>query len=201
VLLMGSGSDTSSARFSFVKGQLILQTDDAYPGETIVRRMYFDRYNGTLPPAHWPAVLTADAFEPDSVPALAKPIAAGQTQAHTLTQKDVDWYSLKATAGTTYTISTGGRTDTYLQMYDTAAAVVLDSSDDISDEDYNAQLSWSCLQSGTYIFKIGGYDADFGIYAISVKTGTVTKRMAGLGKLSATLGVRKPHNYLTRRLR
>jgi hypothetical protein len=113
--------------------------------------------------------LIGDAYEPDSTPALAKPIVkGGPAQSHTLSDStDEDYLKFVADSGTTYTIETQGSTDTYLNLYGMDGVTLIASDDDISGTDLNARIVWTCPQSGTYYFEVAGWDV--GSYTVTLR--------------------------------
>ncbi len=97
-----------------------------------------------------------DQYEPDSVYTLATLIAkGGPAQTHALSAEDVDWLKFNADSGTTYTISTDGSLDTYLNLFSINGTTLLDSDDD-SGTALNALIAWVCQTSGTYYFRVHG---------------------------------------------
>ena len=93
---------------------------------------------------------------------------------------DNDWFSVRLTAGTTYTIhldsaSTAALSDPYLRLYDSAG--VLLNSDDDSGAGLNAQLNFTPSTTGTYYLGAsasGIYGTATGNYTLSVAPVTVT---------------------------
>ncbi|MBU0490215.1 MAG: peptidoglycan DD-metalloendopeptidase family protein [Chloroflexi bacterium] len=95
----------------------------------------------------------ADAYEPDSTPAAAQPIALDQTQQHNCHGLgDQDWLAFAAQSGVTYTIWTsnlGPAADTYLYVYDTDGTTLLASNDDYGGS-LASQIEWTAPAAGTY---------------------------------------------------
>jgi len=82
--------------------------------------------------------------------------------------RDVDYYIFSATSGVTYLIETSGSTDTYMELFIPDGTTIIESDDDSGDE-ANAQLEWSCTQTGNYFFMIRHYGEEgTGSYGISV---------------------------------
>jgi len=113
--------------------------------------------------------LIGDAYEPDSSYAQAQLIVKdGAAQSHTLSgEDDKDWIKFAAVSGTTYTIETGGSTDTYLDLYGTDGRSLLASDDDSGSPYPNAKIVWTCPSSGTYYFTVAGWDV--GSYTVTLK--------------------------------
>lgn len=111
-----------------------------------------------------------DAYEPDSVPALAKTIARGAAaQNHVLTVGDQDWFSFIAVSGTTYTMETHGPTDTFLDLFSTNGTNLIASNDDAGSEGLNAKIAWTPATSGGYFFRVRGSAGSVGEYSVTVR--------------------------------
>jgi hypothetical protein len=140
-------------------------TYDAQWDEHIEQQTDFVAYTGVYPPAAW-ANLMVD--EPNNTAAQATPIIAdAAARSAFLGEADADWYSFTAQAGKRYRIRTFGSTDTYLRLYGTNGATLLDEQDD--DADLNAVITWTAPTSGTYYFSVRGFgDEVSGGYTVSV---------------------------------
>ena len=99
----------------------------------------------------------ADAYEPDDTPAEAAPIAVGDTQQHNACDPaHPDWQVFDATAGTTYTVTTGviGPTiDTVVTLED-AAGNVLVTNDDAKHNSRYSQATWTATFTGKVYVKV-----------------------------------------------
>jgi predicted secreted protein len=96
------------------------------------------------------------------------------------TVNDNDWFSVRLTAGTTYTIhldsaSTTALSDPYLRLYDSAGALL--RYDDDSGTGLNSQLTYTASTTGTYYLGAsasGIYGTATGNYTLSVAPVAVT---------------------------
>jgi hypothetical protein len=113
--------------------------------------------------------LIGDAYEPDSAPAQAAAIVKDAApQARTLSDEyDSDWIKFSAVSGTSYTIETRGSTDTYLDLFGTSGEFVILSDDDSGSDYPNARIVWTCPASGTYYFRVTGWDV--GSYTVTLR--------------------------------
>lgn len=142
--------------------------------------IYYSTYNGTLPPTEWGSINSnTDNYEPDNTVSQATSISLNESQSHYLSTSDEDWYSFTASSGTKYRIYTTGNTDTYLTLYESnGSSVIADNDDDdyaTSSDDYNASIYWECTSSGTYKFKVEGFDSsETGSYSIKIELTTLT---------------------------
>ena len=118
---------------------------------------------------------SADAFEPDSTRATAKPITVGAAvQEHNFFDNAADWISLAATAGSTYTIETWvfGNADTALTLYDGSS--IKAKNDDKGDGNYGSRIVFTPAATKTYTIKVASYGSKKGAnrgYTISVTGG------------------------------
>jgi hypothetical protein len=110
-----------------------------------------------------------DFYEPDDYYSQATSISISSLeQYHTLTEYDIDWFYFMAVAGNTYVIETNGNLDTQIYLYDSSGSYRIDYDDD-SGIGNNARIEWTCTTSGTYYFRVEGYDSsDTGSYSVSV---------------------------------
>jgi len=124
-----------------------------------------------------------DNYEPDNTANSAKTILVnGTIQAHTIhIVGDEDWVKFTATAGKHYIITTsnlGGNNDTYIYLYGTDGATLLDQDDD-GGPGLGSQIIWMASGNGVYYVRVqrwgntaggcSGYSYDLNIVEESVE--------------------------------
>ena len=111
----------------------------------------------------------ADAYEPDDIVADAAPIAVGDTQQHNACDAaHPDWQVFDATAGTTYTVSTGvvgPAIDTVVTL-ENATGAVLATNDDAKHNSRYSLATWTATYTGKVYVKVdakagGGINSDY----------------------------------------
>lgn len=164
--------------------------EDEWDGVTYTWEVkeYYKKYEGDIPPASWVNPLENDTYEDDDDYHSASAITVNaDPQSHTITAEDEDWFSFNATSGQNYLIIVGGYIDTWTWLYDTNGSSYLDDDDDndydieLNNVDYPVEsvLFWSATGTGTYYFKVRGFDdEDEGYYIVSVVETTMTSPFA-----------------------
>jgi hypothetical protein len=85
---------------------------------------------------------------------------------------DVDFFSFAAVGGRNYSISTGGTTDTVLQLVARNGIDVL-ATDDDGGPGFLSLIQWACPASGTYYARVSHYSAaGTGAYTLTVEEQT-----------------------------
>ncbi len=161
ITLMGESFDVA-----IVGGQLYLKSVYTETGYIDIWEVYFNKYTGAIPPESWPDIPVIQ------IPTSTTTIQTnGSSLSGTLDIGKVNWYIFSGIAGKAYVITTTGDCDTYLRLYKTAGSVLelINSNDDMNEDELNSQITWICSANGTYYFSVRGYDDDeTGSYGISV---------------------------------
>jgi len=133
-------------------------------------------YSGIFPPetsayvpSSWGKATFVDVSGDDDSPSGAVQLTLNSPHSAIINPAgDVDYYKFSADSEKTYIIETSGSTDTYLTLYSTDGATILDEDDD-SGEGLNSYLNWTCPSPGTYYVEISGYgDYETGPYNITI---------------------------------
>ncbi len=162
--------------------------------------LFFTAYARIFPPLEWSG---GSEPLPNATPETAIPVAVDSApQSHFLPPGGVAWFRFEAVSGRKYLIRTFGQTDTYLELFDPGATVLLAENDDYDDPGagWNAGIEWTATASGSYPFRLTGYDLyDSGNYTLSVTdiTGDGLSRPAAV---SSTKSPRKRPVHLLRLL-
>jgi len=81
---------------------------------------------------------------------------------------DVDYFKFSASAGSTYTIYTGGSTDTYISLEDSGGRTL--AQDDDSGDGLNARVRYSNSSGRTLYVKVRGYGSEnTGAYTLAIQ--------------------------------
>jgi len=185
-------SDEDEVAFNIENDMLVIEYEDEFERDgatyTSESKEYYKKYEGDIPPDSWVELLHSDSYEDDDVYSDATNITVNATpQAHTITSGDEDWYSFTATSSQNYLLVVGSYEDMIVTLYDTDGSSYLDDDD---DNDYDIQpsnfdypvesvLFWSAPASGTYYFKVTGYDSsDEGYYVMTVMETSMTSPFA-----------------------
>jgi len=107
-------------------------------------------------------LLSADEYEPDDEPSLAKLIRIGETQTRTFhSADDIDWIRFQITNAGRYVINARGvnnnRLDTYIELFDSNLNLI--AEDDDGGDGLSARLSIN-LGVGTYYLKVWCLDEE-----------------------------------------
>jgi len=81
---------------------------------------------------------------------------------------DIDFFSFLAESGKTYSISTGGTTDTVLCLIARNGIDLLAADDDGGPGNLSL-IEWTCPASGTYYVRVNGYQQATGAYTLTIK--------------------------------
>lgn len=130
----------------------------------------------------------ADRYEPDGVPAQAKPLGLSETQTHTVCPAgDADWLTFYAHRGSTYHITTtnqGPGVSMYLYLFAAGSQTVLARNDDAPGAQAPGQLQWTAPADGWYFTQAknrgdtGSVSARYTLRLDGVPTATATPRPA-----------------------
>jgi hypothetical protein len=107
------------------------------------------------------------------------------------------WYQFQAVAGTSYTIRTELVTlrDSMLFLYDRDGKTLLTSNDD-GDSGLASRINWVAPKSGTYYFKVTGFDkkltGDFRVSLAANKTGASSAGTANVRSFSTSIDTSMP---------
>ncbi len=157
--LVGQGDTITAKRRGNTLQLISVEEDEDVRWEDTT---YLVAYNGKFPPDEWygPA---EDVMEPDDTRLTAKPITVGSTtQWRYLTENDLDWFSFQAVEGIEYDISTSGNLDLQIDLYSSTGTKLETGYD---------YMYWECPASGTYYFRVRGYDTEeVGAYGANVST-------------------------------
>jgi hypothetical protein len=156
--------------------------------------MYFKKYTGEIPPTSWTTALQNDNYEPDNTYQNASSIVVGSdAQRHVILLGDKDWYKFQATSYNTYIVKITSYMDNVLTLFDKDGQSEI-AEDDDNDYDIDVPgniesvLVWDCESSGTYYFKVTGYDEDDdeGYYIVDVNLTNIESPLSKLVKKPVT---------------
>lgn len=177
-------SEEDKVKYYFDGNMLVFvdSYEDEYYDYSETYTQKFKQYKGELPPEEWSEGLTNDDYEPDDTYLMANTIQIGSSQTHVTIAGEEDWFQFSATSGETYLIQVSAYMDNYMYLYDTDGQTLLvDDDDNDSDipvetvDGYNPVILWDCPESGTYYFKVTGYDeSDEGSYSVKITTSDLT---------------------------
>ncbi len=167
--------------YSFEDDILVLEMTSSYGSYTYNQEYRYEPYNGDLPPASWTAVLEEDNYEVDNTASTATMLTiAGSEQTHTIIEDDTDWFKFDATAGTTYKIQVRANMDNLLTLFGSDGQTEIEEDDendygyDLDIEGLEAVIVWTCATTGTYYFRVEGYNSRaHGYYTAAVGTTTM----------------------------
>jgi hypothetical protein len=167
-------TDSSGWSFHFDGGKkLILQTYDVDGLNSILLEYTLEKYTGDFPPESWTMVLEDDDYEPDNDAIHSSNILKDQTQFHTITADDQDYYKFDAVAGESYIIKVLAYMDADLTLYDAdgVTRIAYDKKNDLDilglDDKVKSVLVWTCNSSEMYYLKVSG-DSKEGHYQINL---------------------------------
>ena len=181
------GEDT--LEYSFEDGMLVFSQKWEEDDEYQIFKIYLKKYKGDIPPASWKTALKNDDYEPDNNYQDATSITIGATaQKHIIVTDDEDWFKFQANSTKTYMIKVSSYMDNVLTLYDQDGQSEI-AEDDDNDWDIDVSgnvesvLVWDCDSSGTYYFKVTGYDEEEeGYYSIDVNLTNIESPLSKLGK-------------------
>ncbi len=160
-----------SIYYSFEDDMLVLEWSDS-------SKDYLKKYTGDFPPTSWTTALENDDYEPDNNYSDANSLIVGaDSQKHTITIYDADWFKFQATNNNTYMIKILGYMDNVLTLYDKDGQTYITEDDDNDwgiDTDtwywLSPVLVWNCESTEEYYFKVTGCweDYDTGYYTVKV---------------------------------
>jgi len=227
-LNLGASSDTYMYLYETDATTLIDQDDDGGPG--LASRIewtapsnsnYYVKVRHFNSDTHGPdtsydlqitdtGCVGGDSYEPDNAASLANPIATdGSTQTHDFfCAGDSDWVSFSAVAGINYVLETlnlGSNSDTYVYLYGTDAATIIDQDDD-GGPGLASRIEWTAPASGTYYVRVrhyssaaSGTNTEYDLRVTGVDSGAAdtyepddSPEQAGL---IATDGTTQTHNF------
>jgi hypothetical protein len=180
--------DDEETSYEIRDGMLVIPYIDEWEWDGVTYKWetteYYKKYDGDIPPASWTQAIAADSYEDDDVYSDATPMTVNSApQNHTITKRDNDWYSFTATSGQNYLLILGSGADLVITLFDMNGTSYLDDDD---DNDYNIEpnnfnypvesvLFWTAPASGTYYFRVTGFDSsDEGYYVVTVVETTMT---------------------------
>jgi hypothetical protein len=106
-----------------------------------------------------------DAFEPDGREQPVPLETGGAEISRNLHENDKDWFAITPENNGYIVVKTGGRTDTYIELY-TGSFELIAENDDAAN-DYNAGIGFMAEAGKTYIVLVRGYSSDeTGSYSI-----------------------------------
>jgi len=135
-------------------------------------QMIFTKYTGMIPPENWTSPIQDDLYEPDTTNYTI--ISVGETQTHTITEDDDDYFSFTATQGHTYLLQVNAYFDAVLYLMQTTATIIDyddDNDDDIEGLEGNVEsvLRWTARTSGEVWLVVEPYSSeDIGYYEIKI---------------------------------
>src|SRR5690349_20941851 len=104
-----------------------------------------------------PSTPCADAYEDDGMPAQARPLGLGETQAHTFCPPgDADWLTFYAAPGSTYQVTTtnaGAGVSSYVYFLAPDGQTLLARNDDAPGAQPSGELRWTPPTAGWYFLQ------------------------------------------------
>jgi hypothetical protein len=160
--------------YSFDGSMLVFRATYHEDDDYAVVRSYLKKYKGRFPPKSWTTALAGDQYEPDNTIDQATTIAVGgNSQEHTLTGNDQDWFIFTADAGKTYLITVSGYMDNVLALYGPDRTRIAEDDDNDWDiqvpGNVESVLVWNCESAGNYYFSVTAFfSQDEGYYTAAV---------------------------------
>jgi len=142
------------------KDQLIISISEKTDNIELIFETIYDRYNAEFPPSSWNTDITDDLFEPDSSIQTATPLVLNETQSHSLTAEDSDYYSFNADSGKTYLMKVLAYRGIEQWLLDSEGSTILmhdvDNDDEIDKNNNNIEsaILWDCESTGDYYIKV-----------------------------------------------
>ena len=185
MIIIYAGDYSDTIFYSFEDNMLIFEWSD-------FTKEYWKKYTDDFPPASWITTLENDDYEPDNNYQNANSIIAGEdSQKHTITIYDADWFKFQAIANNTYMIKILAYMDNVLTLYDKDGQTYITEDDD-NDRDIDTDtwcwlspvLVWDCESTGEYYFKVTGWDEEYdtGYYIVEVSLTDIESPLYSLKK-------------------
>ncbi len=112
-----------------------------------------------------------DALEPNNTPTFAKPLEIGLVEDLAVCPYELDWYTVKAEAGETITITANfvhedGDIDLRLYKPGKFGSAIASSATKKAPE----QIVYKATEAGTFYLRVGGFTGDSNVYSLQVCT-------------------------------